>query len=104
MGWASSTDTVTSSTSVPGSTTSTTIADADFGTVLFFHELNVDPANPEWEERDFWHFSCGHVTPVIYSLMAERGYFPLKDLLGFRRNPTHPTPLSYSQGFRIFNY
>jgi transketolase len=58
---------------------------ADFGTVLFFHELNVDPANPEWVERDFWHFSCGHVTPVIYSLMAERGYFPLKDLLGFRQ-------------------
>ena len=37
-----------------------------------------------WPERDFWHFSIGHVTPVIYSLMAERGYFPLRDLMKFR--------------------
>src|SRR5258706_9508385 len=51
---------------------------ADFGSVLFFHELSVDPANPQWAERDFWHFSIGHVTPIIYSLMAERGYFPLR--------------------------
>src|SRR5262245_63647470 len=51
---------------------------ADFGTVLFFHEMTLDPRNPKWEGRDFWHFSCGHVTPVIYSLMAERGYFPVR--------------------------
>ena len=38
---------------------------ADFGAVLYFHELNVDPANPAWPERDFWHFSIGHVTPII---------------------------------------
>ena len=62
---------------------------ADFGTVLFFHELALDPKNPKWAGRDFWHFSCGHVTPVIYSLMAERGYFPLKDLLGFRQFDGH---------------
>src|SRR5262245_59476808 len=30
---------------------------ADFGTVLFFHELNVDPTNPKWDQRDYWHFS-----------------------------------------------
>ena len=57
---------------------------ADFGTALFFHELNIDPKQPKWPERDYWHFSIGHVTPVIYSLMAERGYFPLRDLLKFR--------------------
>jgi transketolase len=62
---------------------------ADFGTALFFHELNVDPKDPNWRERDFWHFSIGHVTPVIYSLMAERGYFPLKDLLKFRKFDGH---------------
>jgi transketolase len=62
---------------------------ADFGTALFFHELNIDPANPKWPERDFWHFSIGHVTPVIYSLMAERGYFPLKDLMKFRAFDGH---------------
>jgi transketolase len=62
---------------------------ADFGTALFFNELNIDPGNPKWPERDYWHFSIGHVTPVIYSLMAERGYFPLKDLMKFRAFDGH---------------
>ena len=62
---------------------------ADFGTALFFHELNINPAQPQWPDRDFWHFSIGHVTPVIYSLMAERGYFPLRDLMKFRTFDGH---------------
>ncbi len=62
---------------------------ADFGTALFFNELNIDPKNPKWPERDYWHFSIGHVTPVIYSLMAERGYFPLRDLMKFRAFDGH---------------
>ena len=62
---------------------------ADFGTALFFNELNIDPRNPNWPERDYWHFSIGHVTPVIYSLMAERGYFPLRDLMKFRAFDGH---------------
>ena len=65
------------------------LSSADFGTVLFFHELNVDPSNPRWPERDLWHFSIGHVSPVIYSLMAERGYFPLRDLMKFRAFDGH---------------
>jgi len=62
---------------------------ADFGAVLFFHEMNVNPERLDDPERDLWHFSIGHVTPVIYSLMAERGYFPLRDLLGFRQFHGH---------------
>ena len=62
---------------------------ADFGTVLFFHEMDVDPARLDDPARDLWHFSIGHVTPVIYSLMAERGYFPLRDLLQFRSFEGH---------------
>ena len=65
------------------------LSSTDFGTALFFHELNVDPGNPRWPERDLWHFSIGHVTPVIYSLMAERGYFPLRDLMKFRAFDGH---------------
>ena len=65
------------------------LSSADFGTALFFHELNVDPSNPRWPERDLWHFSIGHVSPVIYSLMAERGYFPLRDLMKFRAFDGH---------------
>lgn len=61
----------------------------DFATALFFNELNIDPKNPKWADRDFWHFSIGHVTPVIYSQMAERGYFPLRDLMKFRAFDGH---------------
>ncbi len=62
---------------------------ADFGAVLFFHEMNLTPDRPNAIDRDLWHFSIGHVTPVIYSLMAERGYFPLRDLLLFRKYEGH---------------
>lgn len=65
------------------------LSSADLGTVLFFHEMNVDPDRLDDPGRDLWHFSIGHVTPVIYSLMAERGYFPLRDLLGFRSFEGH---------------
>jgi transketolase len=65
------------------------LSTTDFGTALFFHELNIDPKNPQWSARDFWHFSIGHVTPAIYSLMAERGYFPLADLMKFRAFDGH---------------
>lgn len=65
------------------------LSTTDFGTALFFHELNVDPAHPDDPRSDFWHFSIGHVTPVIYSLMAERGYFPRRDLLQFRTFTGH---------------
>jgi len=65
------------------------LSSTDFGTVLFFHEMNVDPRRLDDPGRDMWHFSIGHVTPVIYSLMGERGYFPLVDLLGFRQIQGH---------------
>ena len=65
------------------------LSSTDLGTALFFNELNVDPGHPDWPERDYWHFSIGHVTPLIYSLMAERGYFPLRDLMQFRTFDGH---------------
>jgi transketolase len=65
------------------------LSSADFGAALFFNELKIDPSNPQWDERDYWHFSIGHITPLIYSLMAERGYFPLKDLMKFRAFDGH---------------
>jgi transketolase len=61
----------------------------DFGTALFFRELNYNPKNPDYPERDLWFFSIGHVTPAIYSLMAEAGYFPRRDLLKFRQLDGH---------------
>ncbi|MDK9701184.1 MAG: transketolase [bacterium] len=72
---------------------------ADFATVLLFEELRHDPKNPQWEGRDLLFYSNGHVTPVNYSCLAEAGYFPLKDLLQFRKleghlqgHPCHDTP------------
>jgi len=65
------------------------LSSTDFGTALFFHEMNLNPERLDDPQRDIWHFSIGHVTPVIYSLMAERGYFPLADLLGFRQFAGH---------------
>ena len=65
------------------------LSSTDFATALFFHEMCVNPERLDDPERDLWHFSIGHVTPVIYAVMAERGYFPLQDLLGFRQLHGH---------------
>lgn len=65
------------------------LSSADYATALLFHEANIQPGNPSWKDRDYWHFSIGHVTPLIYSVMAEAGYFPLKDLLHFRTFDGH---------------
>ncbi len=62
---------------------------ADFGTALFFNEMVYDPNNPKWTDRDMWFFSFGHVTPVHYSLLAEAGFFPKRDLLKFRKFDGH---------------
>lgn len=53
---------------------------ADVFTALYFHILNYDPKNPEWEERDRLFLSSGHICPVRYVAMAHAGYFP-KDWL-----------------------
>ncbi|HBZ00621.1 MAG TPA: transketolase [candidate division Zixibacteria bacterium] len=62
---------------------------ADFCAALVFYEANYDPNNPHLPERDMWFFSIGHVTPVHYSMLAEAGFFPLKDLMRFRTFGAH---------------
>lgn len=57
---------------------------ADVFTALYFHVLNHDPKNPEWEERDRFVLSNGHICPVLYATMAHAGYF-LKSELGTLR-------------------
>ena len=61
----------------------------DYLTACFFNEMVYDPLNPRWPERDMWFFSFGHVTPVHYSLLAEAGFFPKKELLKFRKFDGH---------------
>lgn len=58
---------------------------ADIMTTLYFHILNVDPQNPEWNERDVFFLSNGHVVPVQYTVMAEAGFFDKEELMTLRK-------------------
>ena len=57
---------------------------AEVYTYLYFKEMNIDPKNPKWEDRDRFVLSKGHTTPGLYSTLANRGYFPVEDLPTFR--------------------
>jgi transketolase len=58
---------------------------ADIFTALYFHILNHDPKNPEWEERDRLILSNGHIAPGRYAAMAHAGYFPVSELKTLRK-------------------
>ncbi|WP_346243226.1 transketolase [Shouchella clausii] len=51
---------------------------ADFVTALYFNEMNVDPENPDWEDRDRFVLSKGHVAPIQYAALAHKGFVPLE--------------------------
>lgn len=57
---------------------------ADLIAVLYFKEMNVDPTNPTWEERDRFVLSKGHVCPIQYSALALRGYVPYETIYTLR--------------------
>ncbi len=57
---------------------------ADILTVLYFKELRIKPEEPDWENRDRVVLSKGHCSPALYSCLANRGFFPVKDLKTFR--------------------
>ena len=57
---------------------------ADVFTYLYFKELNVDPKNPKWEDRDRFVLSKGHTAPGLYAALANRGFFPVEDLVTLR--------------------
>lgn len=58
---------------------------ADIYTYLFFEEMNIDPENPKMEGRDRFVLSKGHTAPGLYSVMANRGYFPVEELKTLRK-------------------
>lgn len=58
---------------------------ADIVTVLYFHELRLDPERPDWPERDRFVLSKGHAAPVLYAALAERGFFPKEELMTLRK-------------------
>lgn len=73
------------------------LSSADVLTALYFNEMIIDPA--KWERNgkgeDMFILSAGHITPVYYSLLARRGYFPVAELSTFRKYGTrlqgHPS-------------
>lgn len=80
---------------------------ADFLTALYFELMELEPASfrKDGVGQDMFFLSNGHITPVLYSVMARRGFFPVKELATFRRLGTrlqgHPTPVEQIPGIRI---
>jgi transketolase len=64
----------------PGGSLSST----EIFTYLFQKEMKIDPTNPKWMDRDRFVLSKGHCAPGLYASLAVRGFFPEKDLTGFR--------------------
>ncbi len=58
---------------------------ADVVAYLFFKEMNIDPANPAWENRDRFVLSKGHTCPALYSALAHKGFFDPAELVSFRK-------------------
>lgn len=52
---------------------------------LYFKHMRVDPANPEWEDRDRFVLCKGHAAPALYAALAMRGFFPEEELLTLRK-------------------
>ena len=58
---------------------------SDIVACLYFWEMNIDPVKPHWAERDRFVLSKGHAAPVLYAVLAEKGFFPLDDLNHLRK-------------------
>lgn len=58
---------------------------ADIITALYFKEMNIDPTNPKWEDRDRFVLSKGHVCPILYAALGKLGYFPKEYLHKLRQ-------------------
>ena len=58
---------------------------ADVFSALYFHILNHKPEEPEWEDRDRFFLSNGHIAPVQYAAMAHAGYFPVDECMTLRK-------------------
>jgi transketolase len=58
---------------------------ADFMAALYFDELNINPEEPRWIDRDRFVLSKGHVCPILYSALALRKYFPYETIFTLRK-------------------
>ncbi|WP_443217518.1 transketolase [Sporolactobacillus sp. CQH2019] len=58
---------------------------AEIVSYLYFKEMNIKADDPEWEDRDRFVLSKGHAAPVLYSALAEKGFFPRGELETLRK-------------------
>ena len=58
---------------------------AEIITYLYYVEMNVDPANPKWADRDRFVLSKGHTAPALYAVLAEKGFFDRAELKKLRQ-------------------
>ena len=79
----------------------------DIVTALYFDQMQIDPAHFRMDGagEDVFFLSNGHISPMFYSILARRGYFPVSELATFRRLGTrlqgHPTTAEGLPGVRI---
>ncbi|MFJ8435566.1 transketolase [Kitasatospora sp. NPDC094019] len=52
---------------------------------LFFRTMDIDPADPEWKQRDIFVLSKGHAAMALYATLAERGFIPREEVATFCR-------------------
>lgn len=62
---------------------------ADIFTYLYFEEMNVDAKDPKNPDRDRFVLSKGHTAPGLYSVLAQKGYFPIEDLKTLRHTGSY---------------
>ncbi len=80
---------------------------ADLLTALFFHEMKLDPEHFSMDGlgEDLFFLSNGHISPLFYSVLARRGYFPIEELSTFRRMHSrlqgHPATMENLPGIRV---
>ena len=58
---------------------------ADLMAYLYWKEMRIDPANPDWAGRDRFVLSKGHAAPALYGTLAHRGYFPVSEIASLRK-------------------
>lgn len=57
----------------------------DMLTALYFYEMNHDPKNPHWDNRDRFVLSAGHTAPALYACLIQAGYIPANEMWGLRK-------------------
>jgi len=79
----------------------------DIVTALYFDQMQIEPKNFRMDGagEDMFFLSNGHISPMFYSILAHRGYFPVDELATFRRLGTrlqgHPTTAEGLPGIRV---